>query len=80
MDSVKTEYNRIPQPGMSRQEMRKEIDILKTALRDQMSMYATCRDLLDKAEKDIKLYVSIITIQTMIFILGAITIGTVIFN
>jgi hypothetical protein len=79
MDPVKTEYNRFTQPGMSRQEMRKEIDILKTALRDQMSMYATCRDLLDKAEKDIKLYVWIITIQTMIFILGAVTIATILF-
>jgi len=79
MDPVKTEYNRFTQPGMSRQEMRKEIDILKTALRDQMNMYATCRDLLDKAEKDIKHYSNIITIQTMLFILCVITIAALIF-
>ncbi len=68
MENVKTEYNRLTSPGLSRQEMREEIKFLQKEMNSWMSIAVTRDDQLKKAKKIISVMVIFIVMQWILII------------
>ncbi len=56
MDPVKTEYNRLTSPGLSRQEMREEIKFLQKELGSFIDIAEQQGDIIEKQELKLKIF------------------------